>query len=234
LEAKLSGVFNIDLKEYFANARRFDQDRLTSIVRQRNAAIGVAALAILGVVACGVGIAALAPLKEKILVPIVENKVTGLPEILSTLNETTETEPEILSKYFLTQYLTARESYLDAEASFAFHKVSVMSSPNEQKRFGLWYNPSNPESPQLLYGKKEVAEVHIRAISLLSPGLAQVRFTRIARDVDGDQTKGRRSDYAATIEFHYEHKLKMTEADRLLNPLGFWVTSYRVDVEVAQ
>jgi type IV secretion system protein VirB8 len=237
----MSGVPANELKEYFERAKRFDEDRLAGMIRQRNAAFAFVGL--LGLVAAAEGFAlgALTPLKEKIPFVVQEDKTTGIPQLVSTLTDVKETEPEAISKYFLTQYVSARESYLDAEAPFAFHKVSLMSGPAEQKRFALWYNGTNVDSPQIIYGKREVSEIHLRAITFLSQSqaekegssqLAQVHFTRFVRDIDGDQSQGRRTEWVATIQFQYDHRMKMSDTDRLINPIGFWVTQYRLDPEV--
>jgi type IV secretion system protein VirB8 len=37
----------------------------------------------------------------------------------------------------------------------------------------------------------------------------------------------------ATIEFTYKQNLEMDDQNRIENPLGFWVTSYRVDDDYA-
>lgn len=238
----MSGVLPSELKEYFERAKRFDQDRLAGMIRQRNIAYGLAAIAVAVAASEGFALGALVPLKEKIPFVVQEDKTTGIPQLVSTLTDTKETEPEVISKYFLTQYVSARESYLDAEAPFAFHKISLMSAPAEQKRFALWYNGTNVDSPQVVYGRREVAEVHLRAITFLNQDqvskgegvsqLAQVHFTRFVRDIDGDQTLGRRTEWVATIQFQYDHRLKMSDTDRLINPIGFWVTQYRLDPEV--
>jgi type IV secretion system protein VirB8 len=59
--------------------------------------------------------------------------------------------------------------------------------------------------------------------------VASVRFHRTLRQ--GLQTT--ESDWIATIAFAYA-KAPMAEADRLRNPLGFQVASYRADPEVVR
>lgn len=230
----MPGVPTEDLKGYFDRARRFDQDRLASAITQRNTAFVVAGVFAVVAAAASFAVASLAPLKSEIPFVVAEDKSTGLPVLLSTLTDTVETEPEALTKYFLTQYVSARESYLDVEAPFAFHKVAIMSAPQEQRRFALFYNSTGADAPQILYGKKAVAEIKIRSISFLNPTLGQIHFTRFVRDVDGNDNQAARTDYVATAEFKYEHKLKLAETDRLINPVGFSVTEYRLDPEVAQ
>ena len=63
----------------------------------------------------------------------------------------------------------------------------------------------------------------------VSDGVANVRFHRIVRQ--GPQVT--ESDWIATVAYAYT-KAPMGEADRLRNPLGFQVTSYRADPEVVR
>ena len=67
----------------------------------------------------------------------------------------------------------------------------------------------------------------IRAIGFINDGVANVRFRRTVRQVQ----QVTESDWIATIAFAYT-RAPMSEADRLRNPLGFQVTSYRADPEV--
>ena len=69
----------------------------------------------------------------------------------------------------------------------------------------------------------------IRAVSFVSDGVANVRFHRTVRR--GPQLE--ESDWIATVAFTYT-KAPMAEADRLRNPLGFQVTSYRADPEAVR
>ncbi len=73
------------------------------------------------------------------------------------------------------------------------------------------------------------AQVDIRAVSFVSDGVANVRFHRIVRQ----SQQVTESDWIATIAYAYT-KAPMGEADRLRNPLGFQVTSYRADPEVVR
>lgn len=134
---------------------------------------------------------------------------------------------EAVSKYFLAQYVRAREGYLDPAAEDAFRLVSILSGPAEQRRWADLYRGSNPQSPQNLYGPDGEAVIAIRAIGFINDEVANVRFRRTVRQAR--QTV--ESDWIATIAFSYT-RAPMTEADRLRNPLGFQVVSYRADPEV--
>jgi type IV secretion system protein VirB8 len=71
--------------------------------------------------------------------------------------------------------------------------------------------------------------VEVRAISFLSSHVANVRFHRLERRGGA----AAESDWIATVAFHYT-RAPMAEADRLRNPLGFQVDSYRADPETGR
>jgi len=139
------------------------------------------------------------------------------------------TYDEAVTKHFLAQYVRAREGWLAPAAEANFRQVSIMSTPAEQQRWGDAFRPANPQSPQVLYGPAGEAQVDIRAISFVADDVASVRFHRTVRQ--GPQVA--ESDWIATVAFAYA-KAPMAEADRLKNPLGFQVTSYRADPETVR
>jgi type IV secretion system protein VirB8 len=223
----MSGVPSSDLKAYFAEARRWDEDRLRSALRSRrlawSLAAGAGALASLAVGA----VAALAPLKTVEPFVVRVDRATGAVDVMTALaGPDRVTSDEAVSKYFLGQYVRARESWLPQAAEANFRQVSIMSSPAEQQRWADAFRPANPTSPQVALGPTGEAQVEIRAVSFVSPTVASVRFRRTVRQ--GTQTTS--GDWIATLAFAYA-RAPMAEADRLRNPLGFQVVSYRADPE---
>jgi type IV secretion system protein VirB8 len=219
-----------DLKAYFAEARSWDADRVRAAERSRRLAWGVAAVSGL-VAAVAVGaVAALAPLKTVEPFVVRVDRATGAVDVMTAVrSEKPLTYDEAVTKHFLAQYVRAREGWLAPAAEANFRQVSIMSTPAEQQRWGDAFRPANPLSPQVVYGPAGEAQVDIRAISFVSEGVANVRFHRIVRQVQ----QVTESDWIATVAFTYT-KAPMAEADRLRNPLGFQVTSYRADPEVVR
>ncbi len=224
----MNGVPTPDLSAYFDDARRWDEDRLDAARRSRRLAWTVAAGAA-GLAAVAVGaVAALAPLKTVEPFVIRVDRATGAVDVMTGLKGPDHlTYEEAVTKYFLGAYVRAREGWLPQAAEQNFRQVSIMSSPAEQQRWAEAFRPANPQSPQVLWGPQAQSLIDIRAISFVSPTVADVRFHRTLRQ--GQQET--RSDWIATIAFDYA-RAPMAEADRLRNPLGFQVSSYRADPEV--
>lgn len=226
----MTGVSASDLKAYFAEARSWDEDRLRAAVRSRRlawaAAAGATALAIAAVSA----VAVLIPLKTVEPYVVRVDRTTGAVEVLTGLSGTQPvTYEEAVTKSFLATYVRAREGWLPSAAEANFRQVSIMSTPDEQQRWATAFRPSNPASPQVAFGPAADAQIAVRAISFVSPKVANVRFHRVLRQ-GGQVTE---SDGIATVAFSYA-KAPMSEADRLRNPLGFQVSSYRADPEVVR
>lgn len=219
-----------DLKPYFDEARSWNADRVQAAERSRRLAWGVAAAAgLLALVSVG-AVAALAPLKTVEPFVVRVDRATGGVEVMSGLSKTTPlTYDEAVTKHFLDVYVRAREGWLPPAAEANFRQVTIMSTPAEQQRWADQFRPSNPQSPQVAYGPSGEAQISIRAVSFVAPGVANVRFHRTVR-LSQQITE---SDWIATVAFAYT-KAPMAEGDRLKNPLGFQVASYRADPEVVR
>lgn len=226
----MSGVPAPDLKAYLAEAHSWDRDRLAAAYRSRRLAWSLAAVsaALAGVAVAGV--AALTPLKTVEPYVVRVDRTTGAVEVLRGLSAAAPLSyDEAVTKSFLATYVRAREGWLPQAAEANFRQVSIMSTPEEQQRWALAYRPTNAASPQVVYGPAADVQVSVRAISFVAPGVANVRFHRTIRR--GGQSED--SDWIATAAFAYT-KAPMGESDRLRNPLGFQVSSYRADPEVVR
>ena len=64
-----------------------------------------------------------------------------------------------------------------------------------------------------------------------SPKTGTVRFSKITKYVE-DSSPGEETRWVATIAFSFNDPAKLRESERLINPFGFQVVSYRVDPEL--
>ena len=226
----MAGVPADDLKSYFEEARRWDQDRVRDATRSKRLAWTIATISGGVAVASVAAVAALAPLKTVEPFVVRVNQTTGAVEVMTALTGAKDvTYDEAVSKYFLGQYVRAREGYLAPAAEENFRFVSITSTPAEQQRWADFYRATNPASPQATLGAEGVATVAIRNITFINDKVANVRFTRTVRKAQEVQT----SDWIATLTFNYT-QAPMEESDRLRNPLGFQVQNYRADPEISQ
>ncbi len=214
---------------YLEASRTFDDDRLSRLERSERRAWRVAMIAVVGVFVLGLAVAGLAPLKT-VMPPVVVqvDQASGVVDVLTTVNGMKQVkagEPE--QKYWLAQYVEAREGYSWIDRGAFFRKVSLMSEVAEQNRYANAVNASNPEAPQRKYGRNAIVDIRIRSISLNDGQSAAVRYERIVRSNDGRESM---SMWVATMSYQFIES-PMSESDRLINPRGFTVMNYRLDEE---
>ena len=219
-----------ELKQYLKEARSFDYDLRVKSDRSRRFAWGVAGVMTVAAALACFAVAMLAPLKSVEPFVIRVDSATGVPEVMTSLSDGQEEYDEAVSKYFLARYVRTREGYSFASREAIFREVQLLSSREEQAEFSAFYNASNPESPQFLYGRNGKADVTIRSIAFIGDDLAQVRFARTVTERD----ERVRTLWVATVQFSFQSDAVISDQDRLINPLGFVVTDYRSDPEVVE
>ena len=219
-----------ELKQYLKEARSFDYDLRVKSDRSRRFAWGVAGVMTVAAASACFAVAMLAPLKSVEPFVIRVDSATGVPEVMTSLSDGQEEYDEAVSKYFLARYVRTREGYSFASREAIFREVQLLSSREEQAEFSAFYNASNPESPQFLYGRNGKADVTIRSIAFIGDDLAQVRFARTVTERD----ERVRTLWVATVQFSFQSDAVISDQDRLINPLGFVVTDYRSDPEVVE
>ena len=223
--SKADSIRTGDLDEYFATARRFDQDAaleaFASAKRARRIAGGASVLTALSLVA----VACLAPLKSVEPFVIRVDNTTGIVDVVSAITGP-NTYSDATTKYFAGLYVRAREGFSVSEAESNFRTVALMSLPAEQRRFQELYRGSNPQSPQVLYGKTALVRITVSSVSMLDKSVASVRYLKTV--LRGDETTT--THWIATLTFSYSSEA-MSAADRMINPLGFLVSDFKADAE---
>jgi type IV secretion system protein VirB8 len=226
-----SGIKTSDLQSYFEDAQSWDRNRAREALAQKrmaySVAIGATAVAVLTL-----GWHVAAPLKSVEPYVIRVNEASGGVDVVNVVKDTKSiTSDEAVSKYFLAEYVRNRESWIRAASNEMFRSVAVLSSPPEQTKLTAERRPDNPESPASRYINGETVGVRVTKISFINPRVAQLYFTKLVRS--RGTSADIKSNWIATINFKYVDKPE-TEADRLYNPLGFQVVSYRADPEIGQ
>lgn len=217
-----------DLKSYFAEAQSWDRDRFVAAARSRRIAWIVASVAIALAIVAVLAIMALTPLKTVVPYVVTVDRSTGATDVTQELRgDKSITYDEAIRKYFLADYVRAREGWIPQAREEFFRKVLALSTREEQARWTAFYKKDNPDSPQNQFTANDAVFIAIRSVAFISPNVAQVRFVkRLERDQQAIETPA-----IATITFDVLSKPE-TEAGRYANPLGFQVKSYRADAEV--
>ncbi|MCT4634652.1 MAG: type IV secretion system protein [Rickettsiales bacterium] len=215
-------------------------DRYNSIVVQRNLILIVLLLSLVLVIA-SVFVVGNVSSTFKIQPFVIEiEKKTGITNIVNPLVNRELTSDEVLNKYFITRYIKAREGY--SSESWRYNYLTVvrlLSTPGVYRAFSRFFNGS-AQSPIALYGNQTSTEVVFRSIQFFPPvadsrgrmgdSRAVVRFTIIADKGHLRNAVDNRIYKIVTLTYKYQ-QTKMSDNDRMENPLGFFITSYRDDIE---
>ncbi|MGL5290032.1 MAG: virB8 family protein [Aeromonas sp.] len=218
--------------DYYKAVKSFEQDRIDSLVNQRKFLIrGVAGCGVVVLIMAG-ALMALAPLKTAVPYVIRVDSATGYTDIAKTVEDSKSSYDEVINKYWIAQYVINYESYDWQTIQTMYDTVALMSANGP---FSAYKASMLAEgSPLNVLKNSYKLRTKIKTIVFLKPDVAQVRFSKIVLSNDGKKASDYvTTDWVAVINFDFAHKIK-TEGERLLNPLGFNVLSYRVDPEVVK
>lgn len=170
----------------------------------------------------------LMPLKTVEPYMVMVDKNTGQTQLLTTLEHETLSTQEVLERYWLTNYIRWREVYDWYTLQNDYDMTMAFSNPNVQKEYASIFEGENALDAK--WGKRIKATTKILSIVNDSgKKMATIRFEKNIKGVE-DKGQGNTKVWVATVSYQYNTEA-VTEASRHKNPLGFEVTSYRVDPE---
>lgn len=190
-----------------------------------------------------IAIAGLTPLKETQPYLLRVDNNTGYVDIVTKLKNAQNDYGEEVSKYFLANYVKNRESYDWFTVEDNYKTLLLQSDDNEQNRINTQFK--RPDAPYKIYTDKQRVFITIDNISFINKSnlqdgaTAQVRFTKRVEATNGGsydpntniiQPAPQVTKYVATIAYDWRNA-SMKENERLANPLGFTVVSYRTDID---
>lgn len=234
-------VPTVDSNSVVKNIGNWYSDRYNSIVVQRNLLFILLVAAVI-IVASSVFIVGNIASTFKIQPFVVDiEPQTGITNVVNPLANHELTTNEALNKYFLMKYVSAREGYNVNNWEYNFKTVVRLLSTPEMYNIFIRFINTDPNSPIALYGSQMSTYVVFRSIQLfpgteIKPGVfgdpqAVVRFTVYPSNggtLNG--VTGNRIHKILTANYTYQ-QTEMSEDDRQVNPLGFFITSYQVDIE---
>ena len=206
----------------------FEDEVFLSLRRQRSVAWTVASLS-LGVALASVGaMVVMLPLKEIRPYVVMVDRSTGESEQVVATRPTSLSDQEAVLEAELVRYVTNRETYDPSDNSERIPLVNAMSVGQAQESLRAVWNSGSDSYPPERYGREARITVRIRSISVLGDNTAQVRFVR-RLERTGQPAIER--DFVATVGFEFRPRTERNLQQVWENPLGFTVTSYRVDAE---
>ena len=217
-----------EVDRYYADALSWDQNRVRSAVRGRNLAWIVAGASSVLTALSVAAVVMLTPLKKVEAFVIKVDNSTGATEVVTALKGAKPvTYDEAVSKFFISEYVRTREGWIASAGRENFMKVTLLSTPDEQKRWSHAFDVHTPNSPQTVYGLGNLVDIKIHSVSFINASVAQVHYSKI---VQGAGTQPVATNWVSVLTFTYSTAPE-SEADRLINPLGFQVSTFRSDPE---
>lgn len=178
------------------------------------------------------------PLKQKVPYLVMADAYTGTSTVARLTDDMTHrriSTSEAINRSNVAHFVLARESYDLALLNLGdWATVQTMSSSGVRAAYTRLYSSASPDSLYKKYGKDTAIRVKLLSIVLAggSPGVtpkgATVRFQRSLYNKLNGSTQPL-DNKIATLSFTYKTNLDMDDQSRIQNPLGFWVTDYRVD-----
>lgn len=193
-------------------------------------------IAFLAVIILAIAVTAvclLTPLKSVEPYVIRVDNTTGMVDIITSVNEETLTGNEALDKYFAGLYVKTREGYYFNMLQNDYTLTQILSAPNIAADYVSIYQGENPRQ-EILKNKVEVS-VDIVSITLSNSAgssVATIRFNLVSKDLEhGNKTTKAK---IVTMAYEYNPALLTKEEERIKNPLGFKVLTYRIDDEIGR
>jgi len=220
----------------FAANRAWELDRASMLQRSERRGWIVGATGVLLAILSVMAVFAQGPLRQVVGIPIVVDKLTGETTIQQRLSVESVPVMEALDKHHLAVFVRAREGYAWWFLQRDFDQVARMAVPSVFADYNRQFEGETALQKKLA-GSEEwrINVVGVR----LSPsgrranaGVATVTYEKVIRLTDRNLPDVS-TRHVASLLYEYQPKVLVKEKDRIENPLGFVVTAYRSDPEIA-
>ena len=215
-----------------ASKDMFEVDLILGPRRRERMAYWVAGAGILIGLAGFLGAVSLFPLKEIQTHVVVVDKTSGQLDRVASVQDMTLDESDAIIQANLVAYVDQRETYDLTDSEQRINAVLDRSEGDAARTLRSLWASTNDDYPITVYGRDAKIDVVIKSVNQISDGVAQVRFTKTLRMPHDTRTVTR--GYVATIGYAFEPETKQKLQDVWANPLGFVVSSYRVDAETLE
>ena len=213
-------------------AHSFADEVFFQLRGQRNRWMIVAIFSLVLAVACVGTLLALLPLKEVRPYLVMVDRTTGEAEKIVQVRAVDLGEREAVRQAELVRYVTDRETYDPSDNAVRIPEVLASSRDQARRTLVSLWTAGATNYPPAIYEDRARVTVTILSVALLTEaddgGTAQVRFRKTLERV-GENPVVR--DFVATVGFVFDPRVERNLEAVWRNPLGFAVTSYRVDAE---
>jgi type IV secretion system protein VirB8 len=217
----------------YLGGQSWDMELVTSAKKSERNAWLVAAVAICVAVPLAWRMGIVGPGEPAYPVVIAVDKSTGNMEVMETPNNRVISDYQpLIDMYWAKKYVIARESYYYTLLQQDYDTVLALSTDQIASEYAKQYEGDN--SPEKKLAQRY--EIRVQVMSVVLPpnedNKVVVRYRKVVRQT---ATGGEESSQTLVASFAYTYTPSMRgKVGQLINnPLGFKVTSYRTDVELA-
>ena len=173
---------------------------------------------------------ALMPLKSVEPFVVRVDKITGMVDVMSAVDQRTMKYDEAMDKYFASEYVKRREGY-HYDLLQQDYVYTQLNSSKEIARIYKGIYSGHDARDKILKDQTEISP-KIISVTLNEGGGSKTARIRLKLTRKKKNHAAIQSIKVITLSYKYFPRLMQTEEERLLNPLGFKVMTYRVDREV--
>jgi type IV secretion system protein VirB8 len=220
------------LQAYFDEAASWDRDRAAMQRRSARIAWLVAGAGWIGSLALVAVLLVLMPLKRVEPFVIRVDNASGMVDVVPVYVGH-EAMPEMVSRYFLTHYVTVCERFNFPTAESDYQECGAFHTPQRNQTWYAAWAKTNPNSPLNLYRDGSTVEARVTSVSFFTRGdgvtaVAQVRYVKAKRQAGSSDEQ--KSYYIASIRYAFAAP-PGEPAMRRWNPLGFKVVDFHAEAE---
>lgn len=228
-DKKVADYFINEVETFFKNGIEQSKEE---VKKWQRIALAAGCITLLSTVALIVAM----PLKTVETELVTVHDKTGKVSITRLSDANEMTYGEAVDKSNIANFIILRNAYDWQTIQNSFDTMKTESSKNTFEQYTRYIEAKN--SPVNVFEDNYKIDIEINGEPIFLPSkdgndqLAQVMFTRKIRKSNGDYENGfPDKTYTATITYNYK-KSELTAKERLINPLGFQVTSYREDKQL--
>lgn len=220
-------------KAAYETAMAWDQDVILAVKRNARAAWIVAAVAVLVAAPFVIRVTLFGPGEPAYPVVIMVDRATGNMEVVETPNKRMVSDYQpLIDAHWAKKYVTHRESYYYPLLQLDYDMVLAMSADTVAIDYAKQFEGEHSPEKKLT----NRYEIKIDVLSVVLPpdeqGKAVVRFRKVMRQAASGNVESAQT-LVATFAYEYVPSVRGKVSQLINNPLGYKVTSYRTDVELA-
>ena len=168
------------------------------------------------------------PLKETQAFLAIVDKDTGIAERVVEVQPAGMEDAAAVQEALPFDYVTDRETFDEHDNEERILAVWRRSDGTARAALEDLWSAEDENYPPNVYGAGARAEVRVLAINPINDTTAQVRFEKVLTQPNGTVQAGK---FSATVAWEFRPRAERQMKLVWENPLGFTVTSYRVNAE---